>query len=694
MATRFKNVIALLAAVMVVAIAACAGEPVAPTPNIEATVDARVAHERAVDATVEANLAQEQPAKAPGEPKVGDEQTSPSPTIETINYSSYATSDIREWVERAESKMKYRISSIFTFIYPVGKEKVSGQTIERNPFNQHEVILSQNEIETILSSIEKWFLSRPCLAGERHRDFRDEHLDMYRQWLESGADASTMQAVCSDTRIIAMGITEHMRNDEPLEEFQNFLIHEYYHAFQQDLEEEGSCRRRSEQANSNTRWMVEGAAHYFSTSLVEEINGSNEAHSKILQIALEVYNEDSHDLLNDHGPDTKGAAALRLMIEKGMLDEESIMDGSLFHDCARELVFDSNSPEIERIRESWYQIENQGGVYRFKPEALAPWPPARQTATFEVRPTPPAIFHSEAQRLISLGWNRPTSAQTTYLRTSDLSDDSVKVVENGIRAGEDYLGSYGPLRVYVIGTDVEAAHIVAEDFCSWAYGGVSGNNYEYCVESDQGVEIREIAEYSGNNAFAQHSRELETPNQSFVIGNPLQFELGMGSKIAIHEYVHIYQNANKVYENDFGLPLWLEEGSAEFLALYLGQEEGWVDFRMGMADALEAARDLKERHPDIGIQDIETSESRDELQSICDCTGMLQYETGQWATAWLVNRTSLDIFYKSYIPDIVELGGHGSFETHFGLTIQEFYGEFEEFMDSTTNNQLEILPTQ
>ena len=146
---------------------------------------------------------------------VRDEQTSPSPTIETMNYSSYATSDIREWVERAESKMKDRSSSIFTFIYPVGKEKVSGQTIERNPFNQHQVILSQNEIETILSSIEKWFLSRPCLAGERHRDFRDEHLDMYRQWLESGADASTMQAVCSDTRIIAMGITEHMRNDEP-----------------------------------------------------------------------------------------------------------------------------------------------------------------------------------------------------------------------------------------------------------------------------------------------------------------------------------------------------------------------------------------------------------------------------------------------------------------------------------------------
>ena len=306
--------------------------------------------------------------------------------------------------------------------------------------------------------------------------------------------------------------------------------------------------------------------------------------------------------------------------------------------------------------------------------------------------TPEPTVPSTKTRLIGLGWNKPTSVQTTYLRTSDLSDDSVSVVEDGIRAGEDYLGSYGPLRVYVIGTDVEAAHVVAMDFCSWAYGGVNGDNYEYCVESDQGVEIREIAEHAGRNAFAQHSRELETPNQSFVIGNPLQFESGLGSKIAIHEYVHIYQNANKVDENDFGLPLWLEEGSAEFLALYLGQKEGWADFQMGMAEALESAKDLQKLHPGIGIQDIETSESRDALQSFCDCTGMLQYETGQWATAWLVNRTSLDIFYKSYIPDIVDLGGHGSFEKHFGLTVQEFYGEFDAFMSSGAENQLAILP--
>jgi len=52
MATRFKSLIALLAAVVVVATAACAGEQATHTPKIDATVVAKLAQERAVAATV------------------------------------------------------------------------------------------------------------------------------------------------------------------------------------------------------------------------------------------------------------------------------------------------------------------------------------------------------------------------------------------------------------------------------------------------------------------------------------------------------------------------------------------------------------------------------------------------------------------------------------------------------------------
>ena len=121
--------------------------------------------------------------------------------------------------------------------------------------------------------------------------------------------------------------------------------------------------------------MIEGAAEYFARSLLDEINGKSNAMDELLGNALSEYDQSGAALTISGEPWLsvwKGPASLRLMVEKGMLDEASIMDGSLFHDCAREMVFDSTSPEIERIRESWYQIEVRDGVHQFKAEALAP----------------------------------------------------------------------------------------------------------------------------------------------------------------------------------------------------------------------------------------------------------------------------------------------------------------------------------
>ena len=45
----------------------------------------------------------------------------PAPSIELVNYSSYPTEDIEEWIALAESKMKSRKSRIFVVIYPLGE---------------------------------------------------------------------------------------------------------------------------------------------------------------------------------------------------------------------------------------------------------------------------------------------------------------------------------------------------------------------------------------------------------------------------------------------------------------------------------------------------------------------------------------------------------------------------------------------
>lgn len=312
------------------------------------------------------------PAATPVPSASADSKKSISPKdsadITIINLTEYRTDDIWTWIRLAESKMATRKSRIFAFIYPVGELIRPEMTVRSdyadNAFAKHEVLISQEQINSILGSAEQWFAKDPCIGDQ-------EPLNDYRAWLEQGADASTMHGVCDNVRVVGMGVTKNMREREPLSAFQNFLIHEFYHAFQQDLEMGGECGRRRDLENSNTVWFVEGAAHYFATMVTSEINGESDSYNKILMNAYHgLQAEPGFDLWGG-GPDIAGAAALRLMIRKGLLDEDPIMDASLFHNCARELRFDSASPEIRSVRNSWNLIEERDGSFSFSESALA-----------------------------------------------------------------------------------------------------------------------------------------------------------------------------------------------------------------------------------------------------------------------------------------------------------------------------------
>ena len=302
-----------------------------------------------------------------------------SPEIKIINYTDYSISDLENWIYLAESKMKSRRARIFLFIYPVGEMKRPEEPVRSDyadrVFRAHEVLLTQSDIEMILDQVEDWFTGDPCLDSS----YIKRNLSDYRSWLENGGDASTMHTVCEETRVVAMGVTKNMRLYEPLDNFKNFLFHEFYHAFQQDLAMEGKCRdtRQQDERNSNSQWLVEGAAHYFATWLVAEINNTSDHESQILELALKEFEREGENIEIDAasnsgiGPDKWGAAALNLMVKQNLITEDSILDGSLFHNCDRELVFNKTNPNMQKINDSWSLIEKVGDTYKFNQEALA-----------------------------------------------------------------------------------------------------------------------------------------------------------------------------------------------------------------------------------------------------------------------------------------------------------------------------------
>ncbi len=297
------------------------------------------------------------------------------------------------------------------------------------------------------------------------------------------------------------------------------------------------------------------------------------------------------------------------------------------------------------------------------------------------------IACNDRDRLIEVGWNQPTNINTTYVTASDLDERSLQVVKDGVINAQQYLGNYGPLKVFIIGSDVDAANVLAKEFCEWTYEGKKQIND--CFNEDQGNEIRELAENKSQSAFAESDgRRRSSPTQSFVIGNPPFGDPNDngGFVVAAHEYTHTYQHAHISDEND-GIPNWLEEGSAQLLATFLaGDHEDYL------TDSVKIARELRENHPGLTIKDLENDKTSEKLQENCQrCYWRLQSETGSLATVLLINQTSMDYFFKEYIPSIFYLGKEKAFLNAFGFTIDEFYIKFEDFLNLSESEQFEIL---
>jgi hypothetical protein len=212
--------------------------------------------------------------------------------------------------------------------------------------------------------IEDWFKNTSC----GYVDY--ELLNLTKEGLEKGVDWSSQWAICSEERFVIMGLTDNMRNnpggrDAFYADLQEFLQHELYHAFQHDLETEGECRNKADRRDSNSRWMIEGGARFFAKNLLDD-NKSFDSH--ILQ---EIYERRMGREAFEGESDKAGSAALLLMSKRGLINESEILDGSLFHDCARELKFDKNSDEIKFILKNWNNIiQVSNGEFKFSPEAL------------------------------------------------------------------------------------------------------------------------------------------------------------------------------------------------------------------------------------------------------------------------------------------------------------------------------------
>jgi hypothetical protein len=162
---------------------------------------------------------------------------------------------------------------------------------------------------------------------------------------------------------------------------QLIYLHEAYHALQVALYE-GHCYEIAEYEGEwgpkpdpvrdakqeAGRWFAEGTAEYFAHLKQAQIKGNTNAVQLMLAKAAAAANE-SKDI--NEGIATTGSAAVRLLVERGIITEEQILDGSLFETCDWVDTFSSTLPEIIHAKANWHQLRNAGGTWGFTATALA-----------------------------------------------------------------------------------------------------------------------------------------------------------------------------------------------------------------------------------------------------------------------------------------------------------------------------------
>ncbi len=345
--SRMRRVVQAMSLTMIIALLCACGSDTETTSDESEDQASSQASPDEVTATRESEPTQPEEKMVVDEPK--EPQQPPSVTL--LNASSVEDDVLLSWVDLAEQQMDTRVSNVLMLVYDVGEPIEPPQEIPETEASVHGRVLDDGQIDSLMADFEAWLEADACMSQDA--GYRAEESMIYRRYLEEGGDASHMRALCPQTRVVGIGLTDSLRNEEPASVTELLVLHELYHAFQQDLEQEGECRAAGDAEDSTTRWLVEGGAHYFSTMLLNDLD-QEKARQVIYEQARQSLNES--DGLREEAPDRKGAAALLLMIDKGMTTHESVMDGSLFHECAREFRFGNSNPEISLVEQEWSQF--------------------------------------------------------------------------------------------------------------------------------------------------------------------------------------------------------------------------------------------------------------------------------------------------------------------------------------------------
>jgi hypothetical protein len=295
--------------------------------------------------------------------------TQRGPTRLGISFDAEISSaEVQSWVEQAVVEMLDPATDFLGLIWPIGSpvdDEPDPQLFDGVHFSEHEHKLSPAEVDEVVAHFVNWQTNLEGCSNAERREFSDR-ARVVGLWIRGAADVATAPAPCVKSRSAIYARTLDQDKTTATEIF----FHETYHGLSNYLL--NSCATnapgRSEDDLNNRRWFAEGTADYFGVYMAAKIEGRENYRQKMLKRAYE-------DLQGDPGMGLESAyvqsAAMVLMLDRGMISEEKLLNGSYFHNCSWIDEFDPQAVGIDYIFENFNKIRILDGEYSYSSEVIS-----------------------------------------------------------------------------------------------------------------------------------------------------------------------------------------------------------------------------------------------------------------------------------------------------------------------------------
>jgi len=280
----------------------------------------------------------------------------------------------------------------------------------------------------------------------------------------------------------------------------------------------------------------------------------------------------------------------------------------------------------------------------------------------------------------------------SYVRNTNYDKKWFNVLRTGIDKTREYLGNYGPLHVYIIGQeskeleDKEVGEAIIKIFCHCRHAQTQ-HRIADCLKGT-GASLIKRARNNSTEAYLSYVDFIDPPLAELIFINPHGFDMPYLYTRGIHEYTHVFQRGFP------STPTWMTEGSAEFLAFYLGAKNEWINFEQSMKESMRMLQSVENDEVSlVDFEDIEKIErERPELKKYYR---HIAYDAGAWAVAFLIHHSenrSVKSFTKIFYQTIGRAGWKEAVKRYAKFdNIAEFYVSFEKFLEESNEKKMQML---